>query len=363
MESLDQGHPTDSFSRLPRGRLGIGVVGYGRVARRWHVPMYRRAGLNIAAICDLDPQALQAAANDWPDIPRYSTVAELLANPAVEVVDLATPPTDRLGLVAEVVGAGRHVLAQKPLALSAAELDEVICLARRQGVRIAVNQNGRFAPAWRRVTELLRNGTIGRLRAITHTYDTNLRWTYDPKRHATPQFLMFDYSNHWIDICGYWLEPDPICAIQAMEYDSVQHTDGGRQQSMWVSMESAAGVSVLIRGAAAGLSHDGHQFVVQGDAGTLRGSVDCVEGEHLELDDGAQRTRLPLRGEWFGDAFVESMVELLLAVEEHREPQHSFADNRRTVSLVAAACASARSGGARVFMDGLTTAEMQGAQR
>lgn len=97
-----------------------------------------------------------------------------------------------------------------------------------------------------------------------------LRWKPDTARHGTRQFLLFDYSNHWIDITGYWLRPDPVVAVQAMDYDTVRHRDGSVQQSMWISMETESGANAVIRGAAAGVSHAGHQFRIQGDAGTLR---------------------------------------------------------------------------------------------
>jgi predicted dehydrogenase len=328
--------------------LGIGVVGYGGVASRWQVPVYVRAGLKVVAICDGAEEARRRAAVDWPAIRRYWSYDELLTDPAVQVVDLATRPAGRLPLIGRAIDAGRHVLAQKPLAFGTDGLAELSERADRAGVVVAVNQNGRFAPAWRRATELLQEGAVGRIRAITHLYDTMVRWKPDMARHGTRQFLLFDYSNHWIDITGYWLRPDPVIAVQAMDYDSVRHQDGSVQQSMWISMETESGADAVIRGAAAGVSHAGHQFLIQGDAGTLRGRVDSTDGEHLEWDNGECRRAIGLRGEWFPDGFLASMCELLEAVQTGRPPLHSLSDNLRTVALVAAVCASAHGGGRRV---------------
>ena len=328
--------------------LGIGVVGYGRVASRWQVPVYLRAGLKVVAICDRDAEARRRAAVDWPAIRRYRSYDELLADPAVQVVDLATRPAGRLPLIGRAIDAGRHVLAQKPLAFGTDGLAELAERAERAGVGVAVNQNGRFAPAWRRATELLHDGAIGRIRTITHLYDTMLRWKPDLVRHGTRQFLLFDYSNHWIDITGYWLRQDPVVAVHAVDYDAIRHQDGSVQQSMWISMETESGANAVIRGAAAGVSHAGHQFLIQGDAGTLRGRVDSTDGEHLEWDDGERRKPIALAGEWFPDGFLASMCELLEAVHTGRPPLHSLSDNLRTVALVAAVCASAHAGGRRV---------------
>jgi predicted dehydrogenase len=133
-----------------------------------------------------------------------------------------------------------------------------------------------------------------------------------------------------------------------MDYDTVRHRDGSVQQSMWISMETESGANAVIRGAAAGVSHAGHQFLIQGDAGTLRGRVDSTDGEELEWDDGGCRKPITLQGEWFPDGFLASMCELLEAIHSGRLPVHSLSDNLRTVALVAAVCASAQAGGRRV---------------
>ena len=148
----------------------------------------------------------------------------------------------------------------------------------------------------------------------------------------------------------HWLHPDPIISVQSKVYNHAGRGPGELQQSAWISMESRGGVSVMIRGAAAGFSHRGHEFIIQGDGGTLRGVVDSTAGESLERDDASGCEVVPIEGEWFGDGFVGSMRELLLAVEDRREPLHGLADNFRTIDLVSAVCRSARTDGARIHI-------------
>ena len=249
-----------------------------------------------------------------------ASASDLLADPDVAVIDIATCPPGRLALIEEAVAAGRHVLAQKPLCAEPAEVDRLLAAVRGSHALVAVNQNGRFAPAWRATTSLLRSRRLGRLRAITHVYDTSLRWLPDPRRQGTTQFLLFDYSNHWLDICRYWLEPDPVVVVQAMAYEVASGDSGLVQQSMWASLETAGGTNVVIRGAAAGVTHAGHRFLVQGDQGTIRGDVDSRDGEYLYVDDGHQPVQEPLDGSWFPDGFLGSMVELLRCIEEKQRP-------------------------------------------
>lgn len=327
---------------------GIGVVGYGRVAAKWHLPMYRAAGFDVAAICEVDAQARQRAAADWPDIPIHDRFEALLEDDRVQVVDLATPPGGRLQLIREAVDQGRHVLSQKPFATTSEGMDEVADLAVKRDVKVAVNQNGRFAPAWRRTSELLQEGSLGRIRAITHVFDTNLRWKPEPEHHGSTHFLLFDYTNHWIDISAHWLGDDRVVAVRAGDHQSARYVGGEIQQTAWVVLESASGVTTVIRGSAAGISHRSHDFMVQCDGGTLRGAVDAIGGERLAIDDGTTMRHVALDGEWFGDGFRGAMAELLAAIAEDREPLHSLRDNVTTVNLVAAVCTSADQDGERV---------------
>jgi predicted dehydrogenase len=332
-------------------RPGIGILGYGNVARRWHVPSYVAAGLNVVAICDIDPVAREAARQDCPHARLYASADDLLADPDVAVIDLATRPPGRLALIEQAVIAGRHVLAQKPLCTEPTEVDRLLTVMRNSDAVVAVNQNGRFAPAWRTTTSMLRSQRLGQVRAVTHVYDTNLRWLPDPQRQGTAQFLLFDYSNHWLDISRYWLEPDPVEVVQAMTYEVTSGDNALVQHSMWASLETAGGVNIAIRGAAAGITHAGHRFIVQGGLGTIRGDVDSRDGEYLCVDDGNQQVREHVDGSWFPDGFLGSMVELLRCIEQKQEPTHSLTDNRQTVALVAAVCRSAREGGTRVKVD------------
>src|SRR5260221_5374864 len=100
-------------ARSLHDRPGIGVLGYGNVARRWQVPGYLAADLNVVAICDTDPAALDAAHRACPSARLYASADDLLAHPDVTVIDLATRPPGRLDLIAQAVTADPHVTGPK----------------------------------------------------------------------------------------------------------------------------------------------------------------------------------------------------------------------------------------------------------
>jgi len=129
------------------------------------------------AIASRDPATARAAAERHAIPTVHPTIADLLADPQVEVLDLAVPPDAQPAVIREAVK-HRHVkgiLAQKPLALSVAEARECVELCDRAGIKLAVNQNMRFDQSVRAMKCLLDRGWLGtpvlatiEMRAIPH---------------------------------------------------------------------------------------------------------------------------------------------------------------------------------------------------
>src|SRR4051812_21353181 len=95
---------------------GIGFVGTGGIVQYAHIPAYKKAGFRIVACYDLNPETAERVAKEH-EIPKvYKTLDDLLADPEVEIVDIAVPPWEQLTTVRKVAAAGKHMLCQKPLA-------------------------------------------------------------------------------------------------------------------------------------------------------------------------------------------------------------------------------------------------------
>jgi predicted dehydrogenase len=322
--------------------LGIGIVGFGRVARKWHLTAYKKYGLPVVAICDVLPEARACAAEQAPGAAVFDSVEGLLSCRDVAVVDIATGPVGRLALLWNVLEAGKHALIQKPVVHELAGLRAAIEETAQRRLKVAVNQNGRWAPPWRLAHLLIREGWIGNVQAVSHLYDLRMTWRPDVAQHGTSHFLLFDYSSHWIDISRCWLENHRLLTVQARDFAATQELEDGMiSQSMWLTMECEGGANAVVRGVACAHKHCGHPFWIHGTEGTIRGNVDCVAGDFVEIERDGDAVRYPLEGAWFPDGFAGSMGELLCAITEDREPSHSLADNFATIESTLAACRSA----------------------
>ena len=337
--------------RVPAAPAVVGLIGAGAIARGAHLPAYRDWGIPVAAVASRSIDDARTLARDF-DIPAAVSVDALLADPGIAVVDLATGPAGRLDLIEAAVDAGKHVLAQKPLSADPAELPRlraVLDRARERGVRIAVNQNGRWAPAWRLATLLIRDGAIGDVVGVTHLHDKPLPPLAGTPFDAVPHMLLADYLVHWIDITRCWLEGSRVTSVSAR--DSRVPGQPTQARNPWhaaieIGVDTGASASLRIVGDARTRT-GGCPFWIHGTEGTLRGSV-LLGSDFLALERYEVTTRFALEGQWFPDGFAGTMGELLAAVADDREPENSADHVLATVRLGLAAAASAAAGGAPV---------------
>lgn len=342
----------DIRPRVPADPPGVGLIGAGAIARSAHLPAYAAWGVPVVAVASRTPAHAHALAADAGIGTVHETVAELLRDPRVGVVDIATGPAGRLDLIEAAVDAGRHVLAQKPLIADAAELPRlarVLTAARERGVRVAVNQNGRWAPAWRLATLLVREGAIGEVVGVTHLHDKPLPPLAGTPFDEVPHMLLSDYLVHWIDITRCWLEGAAVTSVQAADSRVPGQPAAARNPwhaTLQLGLDSGASATLRVVGdAVAGAG--GCPFWIHGTRGTLRGSV-LLGSDALVLERDGERTPFPLDGEWFTDGFAGAMGELLTAIAEDREPENAAEHVVATVRIGLAAVASAAAGGAPV---------------
>ncbi|HWR85524.1 MAG TPA: Gfo/Idh/MocA family oxidoreductase [Rhodoglobus sp.] len=339
---------------MPAAPAVVGLIGAGAIARGAHLPAYRDWGIPVAAVASRSIDDARTLARDF-DIPAAVSVDALLADPGIAVVDLATGPAGRLDLIEAAVDAGKHVLAQKPLSADPAELPRLRTLldrARERGVRIAVNQNGRWAPAWRLATLLIRDGAIGDVVGVTHLHDKPLPPLAGTPFDAVPHMLLADYLVHWIDITRCWLEGGRVATVAAIDSRVPGQPAEARnpwQATVHVGLDSGATASLRIAGNAIA-GRGGCPFWIHGTRGSIRGSV-LLGSDRLELETAGALETFDLEGAWFTDGFAGTMGELLTATAEDREPENSARHVLATVELGLAAVASAEMGGAPVHPD------------
>ena len=338
-------------------RPGIGIVGCGGVVRSAHLPGYQRYGQRVVGVYDVRSEATEGVREQFDVETVFGELDELLSHPEIEIVDVATHPDVRPAIVRQALAAGKHVLSQKPFAADLQTARALVDEGERLGLEVAVNQNGRWAPAWRAATLLIEQGAIGDVVAVSHLYHHNYDFTVGTVFDEIEHLVLYDYSVHWFDISRCWLDGKTATAVRAREYRTPNQPDESRAAwGAWATIDYEDGSSALIRGVGcAKTSRPRKLFWIHGSDGTIRGAVlgsGPVPGEEqLELERDGRVTRFQLDGSWHLNGFAGAMGELVTAIAEKREPYNSARHNLLSLELTLAACLSAEDDGRPVALE------------
>lgn len=333
-------------------RPGVGIIGCGGIVKFAHLPAYAAYGVDVVGVYDAAPEATEDIQARFPVVGRvFSSVDELLADPRIAIVDIATHPAARRSLIERAIDAGKHVLSQKPFAVDLAAARALVARADARGVRLAVNQNGRWAPSWRIATLLVEEGRIGEVCAVTHLFEHDFDWTVGTQYDDIPHFVLYDFAIHWIDITRCWFHDKTVATVSAREYRTPAQRPG--QKAPWgalVVVDYTDGSSAVIRSVGVATRRPGNPFWIHGIEGTIRGSI-RKGTDFVELEQDGTSQRYALKGDWLPDGFAGTMGELCSAIAGDREPFNSARHNLLSLQMTLAACRSVDEGGRAVALD------------
>lgn len=189
--------------------ISTAVVGSGFIGPV-HVEALRRLGIRVAGILGSSPQKSAIAAATL-GLPRgYASLTELLADGDVDVVHLCSPNRHHRGQVLACLDAGKHVVCEKPLAMTSAETEELTKAAKQHPNLItAVNYNVRFYPLCLQARAMIRAGEIGEILHVTGSYlqdwllfPSDYNWRVDASEGGALR-AVGDIGTHWLDLVGF----------------------------------------------------------------------------------------------------------------------------------------------------------------
>lgn len=168
------------------------------------------SGAEIAALCDCNEENLRFAGERYgiPEDKWVTDYMDIVNNPDIDVVTVAIPDQQHVKVSCDLLRAGKHVLCEKPLALTREDIEEMVRVADESGAKFMVGQICRFTPAFEKAKEIIESGTLGELYFVESEYAHDYMklcddWRADPKRHG-----VIGGGCHAVDLLR-WLAGDP----------------------------------------------------------------------------------------------------------------------------------------------------------
>ncbi|XZE51925.1 Gfo/Idh/MocA family protein [Planctomycetaceae bacterium SH139] len=318
------------------------LIGCGGIARH-HLQAYRDAGLEVTGLVDVNADAAeQMRANYYPAARVFTDFRQCLLALDAPLIDIATHPAVRTEITRECLLAGRHVLSQKPFVLDLDVGQELVELADRQGVILAVNQNGRWAPHFSYLRAATAAGLLGQTFAVRMSCDWDHTWVKGTAFEHIRELILYDYAIHWFDMVRCLLPHSEALRVYA---------SSGRTPHQEIMPNLLGQVLVEFDNAQASMTFDAmvkhapeERTYVAGTAGVVVSSGSGNQDQHVTLTTDQGSYQPQLSGRWFPDGFRGTMCELISSIAEGRPCQIAAEDNLKSLALCFAAIQSARSG-------------------
>jgi predicted dehydrogenase len=191
-----------------RSDIGTAVIGSGFIGTV-HIEALRRIGVQLTGLLEATPELGAARAAELGLPKAYASLPELLADDGVSVVHVTSPNELHHPQVRQILAAGRHVVCEKPLAMTSQESAELVALAHDSGLVNAVNFNIRFYPLNQHVRGLVGEGGVGDVRLVTGRYfqdwllyDTDWNWRLESEQGGALR-AVGDIGSHWLDLVTF----------------------------------------------------------------------------------------------------------------------------------------------------------------
>ncbi len=188
--------------------VGAAVIGTGFIGTV-HVEALRRIGVQVRGVLGSSPERGAARAAALGVAQAYASLDALLADATVDVVHVTSPNDLHVSQARAILEAGKHVICEKPLAMTAAESAELVEVAARSGLVNATNFNIRYYPLNQHAREQVAAGALGEVRLVTGRYfqdwlllESDWNWRLQPERGGALR-AVGDIGSHWLDLMTY----------------------------------------------------------------------------------------------------------------------------------------------------------------
>ena len=315
--------------------LSVGMVGSGTIAHSHMRAMAKVENMQLVAVMDVDEARAEAAAQEYGGR-ACASLEDLLDMPEVEAVHVCTPHNLHAAQVVAAGRAGKHVLVEKPMALTPADCDRMIQACEEAGKVLMVGQVMRYYPVNRKVRELIANGAIGDVgHLVRRRYgyfdpvgsgSSYGAWYLDPE--VGGNCVLYCFGPHEYDILPWYLN-SPVVRVFAQGTESTELYAGQKDSYTAMMTHENGAVSVLSQSV---VCHSGaHDQFIIGSTGSIMvtNQTLVLNGEEVELEETS------------GAGMPNQLGEFATCCLEGGTPDASGRSVRHTMAVIEAAKQSA----------------------
>jgi predicted dehydrogenase len=204
---------------------GFALVGAGLFGERHAQAYQRHHAVDFASVCDLNGERAQHIAKTYGARSWTTNLQDVLADPAVHAVSIATPDAAHRDVAIAAAKAGKHLLIEKPLATTIADAEAIVSAADTAGVTLMVDFHNRLNPPMVAARQAIQRGEIGTPAYVYARLSNTIAVPQDMLSWAGRSSAMWFLGSHMVDIVGWMLDDNPV-HIYAAKHEGILKAKG-----------------------------------------------------------------------------------------------------------------------------------------
>lgn len=339
----------------------VGVIGTGGIAMLRHLPAYKQCEQSgtaeLMAVCDAVPESARQAAEQFDVKHAFTDYRDLLALSDIEAVSICTPNVQHEPIALAALEAGKHVMCEKPLAMSFAGAQRMYDAAQRLERKTAVNFRYRWIPAAHFVRDLIQAGELGEIYHIyinyfnggLHDPTTPMRWR--EVRADSGSGALGDLASHLVDLCRFWI--GDIASVSGhlrtfttqrpLVNGGMGHVDVDDSVAFFARL--ASGAEGVFNASRCAIGRNNHQRAeIYGTRGSIIYAIDKWDrgNDEIQICFGSNQARydgfapVKVPPQYLAGTPIRSMIDFIDAIRADREPAPNFYDGLRCQEVLEA---------------------------
>lgn len=321
--------------------MNFAIVGCGFIAKKHTTAIENIAGANLVAVCDKVNAAMEFYATTY-QAATYNELSEMLSNEKIDIVCICTPSGFHANLAVEVAEAGKHIIVEKPIAMTLEDSEKMLAASKEYGVKLAVVHPNRYRPVVRELKQLLDSGKLG---TISHA-NCIVNWNrgqeyYDqaPWR-GTKQFdggVLMNQAIHNLDLLLWFMgTPTEVFSMEATRLRKIEAEDVSVGV---VRFESGALASIQASTTVYPKNFE-ESITLFGEHGTVKiGGSNALYFENLEVAGMEAQEIIELKEKvkndpWGTPGHQWILEDMIHAIQENREPAVTGEDGEMALKMV-----------------------------
>lgn len=329
--------------------MNFAIVGCGFIAKKHSQAIKNIEGAKLVTVCDRVPELMNPYVEEYGATP-YTDFEAMLKDDSVDVVNICTPSGTHAFLAELAAKYGKHIIVEKPIAMTLEGTDRIINAAKEHNVKLAVVHPNRFRPVAMKLKEILDQNLLGEISHSLCVVNWNRGQDYydqaswrGTKEHDGG--VLMNQAIHNLDLLLWYMgEPKEVFSMEATRLRDIEAED---VSSGIIRFESGAIATVQASTTVYPKNYE-ESITIFGEKGTVKiGGPNALNFEHLLIEgineETSEKWISEIKADPWGIPGHEQIVkDMILAITEKRQPAVTGEDGRNTLALVSSFYESAK---------------------